>query len=226
MYKQQSKNLNSDFFKNWSSKMAYILGFFVADGNLTVNPRGGHYIEFNSCDRESIATIKKALNSGHKIAKRNRKSIWKTSYRIQIGSKEIFDDLTKLGMKLRKSNDINFPDIPVMYLPDFIRGYFDGDGCVHIGRYGQNDRPKSSWVFSTRFTSGSRNFLEGLRRSLSDTLSGGSMYKKIRGFDLAFSKNDSLALFEFMYNNNGSALFLKRKYNAFQKAFKILHMRA
>ncbi len=35
-------------------KMAYVLGFFVADGNLTINPRGSRYIEFSSCDKEII----------------------------------------------------------------------------------------------------------------------------------------------------------------------------
>jgi len=25
---------------------------------------------------------------------------------------------------------VEFPDVPKEYLPDFIRGYFDGDGCI------------------------------------------------------------------------------------------------
>lgn len=226
MHRHESRKLNAGFFKIWSSKMAYVLGFFAADGNLTVNPRGSHYIEFNSCDRESIEAIKNSINSSHKIAERTRKSIWKPSYRIQLGSKEMFKDLIKLGMKLRKSNDLNFPNVPIIYLADFIRGYFDGDGCVHLGKYERNDRPNPSWVFSTRFTSGSKNFLKGLRQSLSGVTHGGSLYHKIRGFDLAFSTNDSLALFKFMYNNSESGLFLKRKRGVFQRAFKILHMRA
>lgn len=175
--------------------MAYVLGFFAADDNLTINPRGQHYIEFNSCDRESIEIVKNALNSGHKVAERKRNPKWKTSYRIQIGSKGIFEDLVKLGMKLRKSNDIIFPDIPSHYLSGFVRGCFDGDGCVHIGKYHRNDRPNPSWFFSTRFTSGSRNFLEGLWNSLRNTLDGGFIYKKNRGFDLAFSIHDKPLLY-------------------------------
>lgn len=226
MYREEFKNLNTNFFKNWSSQMAYVLGFFTADGNLAINPNGYHYIEFNSCDRESIEIVRNALNSRHKIAERNRNPKWKTSYRIQIGSKEIFEDLVKLGMKLRKSNDICFPNITPSYLSDFVRGYFDGDGCVHIGKYNRKDRPNPSWFFSTRFTSGSRDFLEGLWNSLQGIISGGFIYKKNRGFDLVFSTHDSLDLFRFMYNNSDSGLLLKRKHDIFLKAFKILNLRA
>ena len=38
--------------------MAYILGFFVADGNLSINKRGGCYISFQAKDKQIISDIK------------------------------------------------------------------------------------------------------------------------------------------------------------------------
>jgi len=36
------KTKNEDFFKNWTQEMAYVLGFFTADGNMIKNNKGAH----------------------------------------------------------------------------------------------------------------------------------------------------------------------------------------
>lgn len=204
--------------------MAYVLGFFTADGNLTINPRGGHYIEFTSCDRVILERIKKLLDSEHKISKRVRHNPkWKDAYRFQIGSKKVFNDLVNLGLSPRKSNSIKFLKVPNEFLGDFIRGYFDGDGNVSFGRYWRKDRQKWYYILSTRFTSGSIGFLKGLKESLKSYIFGGGIYEKNRGgYDLEFSLRDSIALYNLMYNNISSDLYLNRKYKIFKKALNIL----
>ena len=57
------KTKNEDFFKKWSPKMTYVLGFFAADGNMIKNKRGAHFIEFQSTDKEILNKIKKCLKS-------------------------------------------------------------------------------------------------------------------------------------------------------------------
>jgi len=64
--------------------MAYILGFFAADGNMLKNKRGAHFIEFNTVDKELLEKIKKTLRSDHKISARRRSEKWATCYRLQI----------------------------------------------------------------------------------------------------------------------------------------------
>ncbi len=78
----------------------------------------------------------------------------------------------------------------------------------------------------TNFTSGSKSFLIGLWAVLKPYMKGGRMGEKTRGYELVFSQRDSLALFNLMYDNVPAEMFLERKYNTFQKAFKILGMRA
>ena len=63
---------NENFFKTWIPQMAYVLGFFAADGNLTLGKRGNHFIEFTSCDKEIIEKIREAMGCTHKISIRER----------------------------------------------------------------------------------------------------------------------------------------------------------
>lgn len=197
------RTINKDFFKKWTPEMTYVLGFFAADGCMIKNNRGAHFVEFHITDKDILEKIKKLLGSNHKIATRDRKNPnWKIGYRLQIGNKEIFNDLIKLGMTPRKSNVIRMPSVPNECLSHFVRGYFDGDGCVSIGEYQKKDRKSKSKVIITGFTSGSRKFLEDLRFILTKNqiIKGGTLYQT-DGCRLCFSTHDSLRLYQFMYQN-------------------------
>lgn len=223
------RRFNKDFFKVWSNEMAYVLGYTFADGAVYTNSRGSCYLEFTSVDRELIYKVRSLLASEHKVSlkKRNAENPnWKDSYRLQIGGKELLKDLEKFGIRQNKSLVIRFPTIPKKYLGDFVRGYFDGDGSANLGKYWRKDRNKLKWQFSTMFTSGSRDFLVDLKKKLNTVTCGGFIHAKNRGFDLVYSVKDSLALFNFMYHNASTEMFLKRKYSIFQKAFKSLNLRA
>lgn len=216
------KAKNEDFFKKWSSEMAYVLGFFAADGNMMKNKRGAHFMEFVSTDKDIVLKIKNAFNSDNKITRRLRSNRWKPSYRLQIGSKEIFNDLLKLGMVPAKSNIIKFPYTPNKYFKDFIRGYFDGDGHVSVSEYQRNDRKSKSRTILTGFTSGSKEFLEGLKKVLTKhaVVRGGTLFHH-QGYRLCFSIHDSLRLYNFMYRDSGT-LYLDRKKVIFEHYFNNL----
>lgn len=219
------RNINQDFFKSWSNNMSYVLGFFAADGCMIRNKRSACFIEFKICDLELLENIKQALGSDHKISKRvvkNKK--WKNIYRLQIGSKEIFQDLEKIGFTQAKTKNLKFPEVPKEYIGDFIRGYFDGDGCISYGYYKTKDRKENKFTFSTRFTCGDKKFLVSLKDKLSLDLKGGFIVKKERGYELVYSHKDSLALFDILYNNIPRCIFLERKYSKFKEIHKILKM--
>lgn len=203
--------------------MAYVLGFFAADGNMIKNARGGHFIEFQITDRDLLYTIRDILESTHVVTARQRNVDWKTIYRLQIGSKVMFRDLIALGMTPSKSHDIRFPLIKKDFLPDFIRGYFDGDGTVVISRYERGARKGTlSSTILSGFVSGSKFFLTELHAILkmSVGIMGGSLYFSNRGYRLAFSVQDSLRLYHFMYGRANSP-FLSRKKEIFENYFKL-----
>jgi len=222
---QIPRTLNQDFFKIWTPGMAYVLGYFAADGSMIRNARGGNFIEFTSVDKILITQLREAVGSNHRIARRERGGNARTAYRIQIGSKEWFTDLSALGFTQNKSNALGFPEVPDEYFGHFVRGYFDGDGCVYFRQHWSRQKFKQIWVFGTLFTSGSKCFLEELHIALRNYgVKGGYLRQKTkRGFDLVLSRHDSLALYRLMYNTAEVAdLFLPRKREKFERAIQVL----
>lgn len=218
--------LNQDFFKTWSPEMAYVLGYFAADGSMVLRKNGGCYIEFTSIDRVLLEKLQFVVGSAHTLASRDRgREFWSLQYRIQIGSREWFKDLFNLGFTQNKSNTMSFPYVPSEYLGDFVRGYFDGDGCVYFSYSKYTGRSYGHWILQTSFTSGSERFLSSLLEQLRGVgIRGGSLVKKSnRGYGLKLSKKDSLALSQFMYNTGEiSGLFLPRKREKLERAVRFL----
>lgn len=219
------RSVNHDFFSVWSPSMAYVLGFFAADGTMRGTKRGGHYLEFHITDREILVMIREVMGSDHCLSERAGTSGHKTLYRLQVGSKKLYADLIKLGFTDHKSKSMHFPSVPKEYISDFVRGYFDGDGCIYFRELHYADRKHKRKVMLTLFTSGSLKFLERLHEVLrGNGIKGGSIQSKQRGYSLNLSHRDSLALYTFLYNTMDSqSLFLGRKYKLFTKAISTLY---
>jgi len=221
------KKVNKNFFKKWAKDMAYVLGFFAADGYITVNKRGGQFWCIQITDKKLLESIKKAIGSDHKInirlPKKHRESI---IYRLQIGSIEMCDDLRRLGFDTRKTKSLSVPNIPNKYFSHFVRGYFDGDGNVWSGLM-HKDRKTYTLVIQTVFTSCSCGFLEEMKKRLEFIdIERGVLRQGKRGmgnyYRLTYSVLNTLKLYYFMYNRLGtSELFLKRKRDVFEKYIEL-----
>lgn len=197
--------------------MTYVVGFFFADGSMDINPRGSQYFSIQICDRELLEHIRESLGSNHKIATRIGKGVERNKYRLQIGSKEMCDDLRKLGIHEQKAYTMFFPKVPQKYVGDFIRGYFDGDGNVWCG-FIHKERKKSTLALHTVFTSCSEKFLTQLQKILvQQGMSKGSFCFTNRAYRLQYSIFDSILLYQVMYGNLDSDLFLERKKMVFEK---------
>ena len=203
--------INSKFFKVWSSEMAYILGFITADGNLQQTKRGYH-LHIACDDHDVIEKIRKSLQSNTPIRQKWRIN-GKISYSLRFSDKTIFKDLLKLGITPRKSLVIKPPLIPKKYVWDYIRGFFDGDGCVYIGK-----TPYPSKLH-TLFYTGSvdmAKFLINTIKKLLKEYKGNIMKKKDKNaYVLHFGQKHSEVIFHYMYNN--ATVFMDRKYNIFLK---------
>lgn len=213
--------INENFFKTWSRNSAYILGFFFADGSLEdASYIRGKYIRFSNTDRSLIERIKTSMVSSHKIVAIPAFGARKEKYLLRIGSHDIYHDLENLGLHPCKSLNMKFPRIPYRFLSDFVRGYFDGDGCMAFEK-AHNKRHDRLKVI---FTSGSKEFL----RSLSDILKKrylgrpGGVYCSHNSYQLLYSSVDALKILELMYAHveNRQLLYLDRKYNKYKNLMK------
>ncbi len=212
--------VNEDFFKKWSQEMAYTLGYIYADGSLEYAPRlRGRYLRVSSVEKRNIEKIKEWMDSEHTIiTKKPTSKNGKTGYLLRIGSHKIYNDLTKLGLYPNKSLTVKFPSIPKESLCHFVRGYFDGDGCVRLST--------AKGVFqklSTVFTSGSKAFLQDLAIQLHSAANTKqlSVYNGHRSYMLSYSTSDSIRLFKFFYGKAKIPIFLERKAAIYGEYFQL-----
>lgn len=141
---------SADFFRVWSPEMAYVLGYWWADGCMRIKRNtGAHEIEIASNDRDHLETIAQVIGGKYTLRKVAEDA---NCYKIVFCSKEMYQDITTLGGSPRKSRVIGFPDVPSELLPHFIRGVVDGDGTLSWN----GDRP------ILQVYSGSQQFLNGL----------------------------------------------------------------
>lgn len=202
--KQQSQNarkyhINQDYFKIWSRNMAYVLGFWFADGCIY----GGKMfdITLHKKDKYILKKIAEELEYEGNLYD----AVDRQSSRINFSCKVIYNDIISLGGTERKSMIIDFPDVPKEYLPDFIRGYFDGDGCIMNLK---NNRLNST------FTSDSKKFLFKLWDILKEEAAISSGSYDASSCSIKFGKKDTLKIGEYIYKNNPE-LFLLRKREKF-----------
>lgn len=214
---------NEDFFKTWSPPMSYDLGFLFADGALINATQSSRtcYTVFCNNDLDLLEQIKRTLNSSHRITTRKPSKVkffkktylCNTSYRLRIGSRSLFKDLFAYGLTPDKSLTMNFPTIPNQYLPFFVRGYLDGDGCIYC-----NKQVSSKDKLLVIFTSGSRKFLEKLHLAIRNIthITGGTLVTQEKTVHrLRYRQHDSLKILNYIYQDLTSAPYLKRKYSKY-----------
>jgi hypothetical protein len=216
--------VNEKFFKKWSSIMAYLLGYIYADGHLIDTPQmRGKYLNITSIDKDSILRIRNWLSSKHRILiKKSHFSGSKDCFVLRIGSHKIYNDLFGLGLYPNKSLTINLPKIPQKYFWHFIRGYFDGDGCVYLEKKLNKIGKPIIKRIRIIFTSGSLVFLEEMNREINEFIKlNGKIYKSKRSYQLVYNSKDSVLIFKKIYEGTSKNSFFMRKFKIFEEYFKL-----
>lgn len=122
-----------DFFETINSeKKAYFLGLMYADG-YNCEQRG--YVSLGLAEHDLIIlkTLNNIIQPTKPIYCQYKEGDTHQNYHsIKIYSKKFSKDLAKHGCIQRKTHVLTYPDIDTKWDSHFIRGYFDGDGCIHI----------------------------------------------------------------------------------------------
>lgn len=205
--------INSNFFEKdkITRESAYVLGLLASDGNVA-RKENCVYIELNTVDIQLLIEINQVLENEREVKTYSRKDRNDTS-KLYFFSRKIVEDLAYFNIIPNKTYaNVDFAEhIPDKYFFDFIRGYFDGDGCI------------------TKVNSTLRWQLDGVSLSTFQTIQ--SFFKKA-GIELkiriekdkkstmpkyrlyCYSKKRCEQIFELLYANNPS-LKMERKYKKF-----------
>lgn len=217
---------NKNFFEKIDNeKKAYWLGFLYADGcineifrdgkpkgmtlEVSLSSKDETHLEKFLNDIESNVTIRK------KIVKLNGKKY--DCRRVTICCTKMCRDLIKLGCTPRKSLTLTFPNDSIVskkLLNHFIRGYFDGDGCVYF-----NDITRTMKVILV----GTKDILENIGHCLFENgipvlnriQAKGKAYESfIYGYDVMNM------VYNYLYMN--STVYLDRKYIKFNTGLEFI----
>ncbi|MEK9201315.1 MAG: LAGLIDADG family homing endonuclease [Patescibacteria group bacterium] len=120
-------------------------------------------------------------------------------------------DLINLGVTPRKSLRLQLPKIPDIYFPHFLRGYFDGDGCVNISK---KIRARKQFL-NLIFTSGCKEFLEKLSMKLENMGKSTRVYRNGSAYRLSYKGQRAINVLSFMYKDLAEYLFMIRKFDRF-----------
>ena len=202
--------IDENYFKRWSSEMAYVLGFILADGCIIEGTYKGYSdslkLGVHKKDIDILEKIKQQFTSEHKI------SLGKEAAHLGIASQIIVDDLKKLSIGYRKSLRENIPNVPKKYVRDFIRGIVDGDGSIHFDKRN----------YPTLSVCGGKNTITFLQNHF---MSKFNIYSKITGvkkehgqflFYIAYRANSAKTLIKYLYEN--ATLYLERKFKLAKKS--------
>lgn len=211
--------VNFNFFKKWSREMSYVLGFIAADGNIC-HSGNAHTLHIACDDKDVIEKIKKVLNYSGPIYEKTRPANTKISYSLRICDKTIFADLNKLGITERKSLTLS-PVVKPAFITDFLRGYLDGDGTVHVstGKYPN----KLHVIFYTASKRMAKFVHINLKKLLGDYY-GSTIRSRITQYNnpyysISIGHKASSKLYRKLYRK--TSIFMDRKRNKFIQSLSI-----
>ena len=207
---------------------AYWLGFIMADGSISHPSKettGASRLTLNLSikDIELLQRFKKDIQANNNIIEEyipNRTYSQNKMCRLSFNSIEFCRSLKRYGIDRCKTGKETIPTdkIPQCLMKHFIRGFFDGDGCV---TYNKRNDTVSPIIF---FTSANIEFLEDLKMFLIDEIGTSRMVSVIpsgkqggrvkHSYQISYGKRDDVVSF-YNYIYEDATIFLERKKNKF-----------
>lgn len=214
---------NENYFdKIDTEEKAYFLGLLYADGcnsedintiSISLQEKDKYMLDrFNS----AIGSSKPLSES--KLSLKNPK--WQNAFKLQFSSKNISQQLSKLGCFARKSFTLKFPteeQVSSNLINHFLRGMWDGDGCISYGYYGKYKTfdCSSNLVSTEEFCKNTRNLIKNLSINCSIVRPKYSIKNNTTTRELYIGGNKQVRKFlDWLYKD--STIYLERKFQKYQ----------
>lgn len=205
-YGALKNKLDVNIFKDIDTQeKAYWLGFFAADGCVYESSKSLYFqINLSLDDIDHLRKLKEFLNTTYEVTQKNRVCT------LQFSSKRFCENLIANSITPRKTKTYKMPTLRKDLVRHFIRGYFDGDGCISY----KEDRNE----FSFQLITASKDFLEQTKKLLpfktNITIHGDKKYPNSKYYYLRIgNKNEIEKAFDYLYKD--ATIYLERKYEIF-----------
>lgn len=210
--------VNEDYFENIDSEeKAYFLGLLYADGSVS-SKIGKTVINLKESDGYILERFKEAIGYTGKLGTWKKKLPRENQRVLGIYNKKIVEDLIRHGCTENKTFELDFPNnINQSLVLHFLRGFFDGDGCINIPKRG-GGRVRISFTSTENMCNGIKIYLDSIGIEGSKVISPkkGKYSSDVIKFLTLERKEEIQKLMSSWYENTD--LFLVRKYNIYKKA--------
>lgn len=221
---------NYNYFDDISTEeQAYWLGFLFADGWISKNKlsnAGVVGVELQYSDINHLKKFNKSISGNYNITDRWRRCTLgkninynkKHLCTLRIFSLTMYNSLEKLGFTNENSYKCKIPQLKENLIKHFIRGFFDGDGCICYTN-------KTFKVFldsaSIDFINDFLNFLKiyNINYCLSSTIN--EFNTQIYRIEI-YKKIDKVKFLDLLYKD--SNIYLDRKYKKYLKIKSTLQL--
>lgn len=196
--------VNHFFFSEYNENSCYWAGFILADGYIRTKNRFTLEIKLQKRDVNHLKKFKEAINYKDRVIERE------TYYSITISSPQIIEDLqNNFEIKNKKSLTCYISNkIPQKFLKDYIRGYFDGDGCI---TYTSTDT--INFVGTEKTVDFIRNYFHDDVNIKLRSKEIPNIIKNDNVFTIIYSGKSAFKCLNHLYNQ--SSWFLDRKYEKY-----------
>lgn len=207
-----------------TEEKAYWLGFIFADGY--INSQDTELSKNRYCFELSLkGSDIEHLNKFNKFMKHedsNHAKLSKTKCanngticdrcRWIVSNKHLWETLNSYGCTPKKSSTLRFPNKNIFKSEDlirhFIRGYFDGDGCISRCLHKIIVSPKISIISTPEFLNSIEEIIK--YKSSRSRRCDWSIYTQ----SLDFSKDDGIKFINYIYSD--CSIYLDRKFKLYQ----------
>jgi hypothetical protein len=215
--------INENYFETIDNEeKAYFLGLLYADGNVAshIQDENGKWHKGNDVvlslhekDKDILEKYSAAIYGHIKLNKPCLLSSGQHSIAVSVYSKKFRENLIKLGCTPTKTFTIRFPT----FLSDeltrhFIRGYFDGDGCISIKAVRMDIT--SNWYFVSALHDYINNVV-GIKTLGVGKVGYGKEPDEITGSLQIHSTPNIIKFFNWLYKD--CTVYMKRKYDYFME---------
>ena len=211
-------HFNEHYFDSIDTQeKAYYMGMLWADGHNCVE-RGSIIIELQEQDIDLLQRLNVLAENERPVRKQNlhdKNPKWQNQYRLVLQSKYTSKVLESYGMFQNKSLILTFPSwLDESLYASFVRGYFDGDGCITLQNSNHNRSAMINMV-------GTKMFLEKVADIIQSTLDVEvGIERDMRAREPICTlrcsrRRDVIKILNWLYD--GATIYMQRKYDKYQQ---------